>query len=133
MKKSKATKTLLEHKNFHCVVDLTMAFIGGKWKSIILWHMRDEKKRFGEIRRLIPDITERMLTMQLRSLENDGLLERKVYAEVPPRVEYRLSKLGKSIIPVIQEMAKWGTMVAKSQGRKISPCSDPGKKNGTVI
>lgn len=122
MKKSKTGQLSVNNKVYHCVLDLTMAYIGGKWKSIILWYLRDGKKRFGELKKLIPDITERMLTLQLRGLEKDGLVDRKVFAEVPPRVEYKLTGLGQSILPVVEEMVKWGKMIAGISGEGKSPC-----------
>ena len=128
MKKSKPDHLVVNSKEYHCVLDLTMAYIGGKWKCIIMWYLKDDKKRFGELRKLIPDITERMLTLQLRDLEKDGLVDRKIFAEVPPKVEYKLTVLGRSIIPVVEEMAKWGMMIAEIQGKGESPCQGVKKK-----
>ena len=127
MKINKTELLVVNNKEYHCVLDLTMAYIGGKWKSIILWYLRDDKKRFGELRKLIPDITERMLTLQLRGLEKDGLVDRKIFAVVPPKVEYKLTGLGISIIPVVEEMAKWGKMIARIQGKGKSPCKGSSK------
>lgn len=104
---------MVNGKDYHCSLDITMDYIGGKWKAIILWYLRDGKKRFGELNRLIPEITERMLSLQLKDLEKDGLVTRKIFPEVPPRVEYELTGLGNSLQPVVREMAKWGTMMAK--------------------
>ena len=73
---------------YHCALDVTMEMVGGKWKTIVLWYLRKDKKRFSELRRSIPGITEKMLSLQLRQLEKDGFVSRKVHAEVPPRVEY---------------------------------------------
>ncbi|MDX2127934.1 MAG: helix-turn-helix domain-containing protein [Chloroherpetonaceae bacterium] len=91
-----------------CPVDVTMEVIGGKWKLKILYHLKSGVKRFGELKRQISGITQKMLTQQLRELESDKVIERKVYAEVPPKVEYTLTKLGQSLSPVVHEMAKWG-------------------------
>ena len=93
---------------YHCALDVTMDFIGGKWKSIVLWYLRKEAKRFSELNRHILGITEKMLSMQLRELEKDGLVSRKVFAEVPPRVEYTLTKEGRTLLPLLEELAKWG-------------------------
>ncbi len=95
--------------DFNCPVDATIQLIGGKYKAVILWHLTEGKKRFGELKRLIPKATEKMLTQQLRDLESDGLIIRKVHAVVPPKVEYSLSDLGKSIVPVLDSMCSWGT------------------------
>ena len=91
-----------------CAVEATLDLIDGKWKGVILFHLQAGTQRFGELRRRMPAITQRMLTKQLRALEEDGLLIRKVYAEVPPRVEYTLSEIGESLRPVIDTLRKWG-------------------------
>ncbi|MGN0594175.1 MAG: winged helix-turn-helix transcriptional regulator [Hominimerdicola sp.] len=95
--------------NFNCPVEATIELIGGKYKAVILWHLIDEKKRFSQLKRLIPKATEKMLTQQLRSLEYDGLIIRTVYPVVPPKVEYSLSDFGRTIIPVLNSMCNWGT------------------------
>lgn len=95
-------------KKFNCPVEVTLDVIGGKWKSVILWHLRTKEKRFTELRKLIPNITVRMLTNQLRELEQDGVIHRTVYAEVPPRVEYALSESGKSLRPILDALCQWG-------------------------
>ena len=82
--------------------------IDGKWKGVILYHLQEGTQRFGELRRRMPGITQRMLTKQLRALENDDLIVRKVYAEVPPRVEYTLSDTGERLRPVIDVLKRWG-------------------------
>jgi len=93
---------------FNCPVEATIALIGGKYKAVILWHLIENKKRFSELKRLIPKATEKMLAQQLRDLEKDGLVIRTVYPVVPPKVEYSLSDFGKSIIPVLDSMCSWG-------------------------
>lgn len=100
----------------NCPVVATLDIIGGKYKALILWHLGDEKRRFGELRRLIPQATQKMLTQQLRELESDNLLIRTVYPVVPPKVEYSLSDLGKSIKPVLNAMRDWGADYMKSTG-----------------
>ena len=106
----------LHGETFHCALDVTMNFIGGKWKSVIIWYLRKDVKRFGELKKLVPDITEKMLSLTLRQLEADGLVERSVFAEVPPRVEYKLSAQGKSLLPLVEEMASWGRRKVKEEG-----------------
>lgn len=89
-------------------VDYTMQTIGGKWKPIVLYLISKEINRFGLLKRGISGISKQMLTKQLRELENDGLITRKIYAEIPPRVEYFISKKGFSIFPIIDSMYTWG-------------------------
>lgn len=92
-----------------CPVTATLNLIGGKWKTLILYSLSNGTKRFGEIAVRIPDISRKVLTEQLKELEADGLIHRKQFNEIPPRVEYTLSDLGKSLSPVIQELEIWGT------------------------
>lgn len=105
-----------------CPVDATLNLIGGKYKSLILWHLVEGTLRFGELRKLIPDATPKMLTQQLRELEEDNLITRTVYPIIPPKVEYNLSEFGKSIKPILNAMYKWGENYLKSKGIKAS-CS----------
>lgn len=93
---------------FHCPVEATIDLIGGKYKALILWYLIDSTLRFNEIGKLIPKATPKMLTQQLRELEKDHLVIRTVYPVVPPKVEYSLSEFGKSVIPVLEAMCKWG-------------------------
>lgn len=109
----------IDGKEYHGAVDVAMSFIGGKWKAVILWYLRDEPKRFGELNKLIPGITEKMLSMQLRQLEKDGIVERQVFAEVPPRVEYSLTDMGKNMLPLLDKIAEWGKAMAVRFGRKV--------------
>jgi len=93
---------------YSCPVEATVDIIGGKWKSVILFHLLPGKKRFGELQRLLPGVTQRMLTLQLRELEEDGIIYRHVYREVPPKVEYSLTDFGKSLQPILIQMRDWG-------------------------
>ncbi|MBM7854017.1 DNA-binding HxlR family transcriptional regulator [Desulfohalotomaculum tongense] len=95
--------------NYRCEIEITLELISGKWKAIILWNLGNhEIIRFNEFRRIIPEITQKMLTQQLRSLEEDGLINRKVYNQIPPMVEYSLSEEGKKLMPILEQMDKWG-------------------------
>ncbi|KAA0777475.1 helix-turn-helix domain-containing protein [Bacillus sp. TE8-1] len=94
---------------YSCPVEAMVEVIGGKWKGVILYHLLDGTKRFNELKRLKPNITQRMLTLQLRELEADGIIHREVYREVPPKVEYSLTELGESLRPVLLLMMEWAT------------------------
>ncbi|MEM6794243.1 MAG: helix-turn-helix domain-containing protein [Acidobacteriota bacterium] len=91
-----------------CDVEATLSVIGGRWKPVLICHLLAGRKRFGELRRLTPNATERMITLQLRELEADGVLSRHVYAEVPPRVEYELTDFGRSLEQILAPMQDWG-------------------------
>lgn len=95
-------------QSFQCPVEATLSLIGGKYKAIILWHLIDKTLRFGELKKLVTVATPKMLTQQLRELEEDGLINRQVYPVVPPKVEYSLTEFGESIMPVLDAMCKWG-------------------------
>jgi DNA-binding HxlR family transcriptional regulator len=109
----------MKGKIYHCALDVTMNFIGGKWKTIVLWYLRKDAKRFSVLNKEIPGITEKMLSLQLKQLEKDGIVGRKVYAEVPPRVEYFLTEEGRTLIPLLEEMAKWGRKKGKGDGEIV--------------
>lgn len=96
------------HQGYRCAVEATMDVIGGKWKGVIVYHLLTGTKRFSDLRRLLPDITQRMLTLHLRALEQDGLVHREVYREVPPRVEYSLTAFGETLLPVLRIIEAWG-------------------------
>ena len=94
-----------------CSVTRAVRVIGGKWKLFIIYHLMDGTRRFGELQRLLPGITQQMLTAQLRELEADGLVLRKVFAQVPPKVEYSLTPVGKALEAVTRELANWGERI----------------------
>ncbi|WP_426276074.1 winged helix-turn-helix transcriptional regulator [Chryseobacterium sp. S-02] len=109
----------IDNKIYPCCTSVTMRFIGGKWKAVILFHLIDGKKRYNELRKLIPTITERTLSLQLKQLEEDDIIDRKVFTEKPPlMVEYTLTDFGKTLLPVLNEITKWG-IEASENSKKI--------------
>ena len=99
-----------------CPVEATLEVVGGKWKGVLLFHLLERTLRFGELRRCVPGITQRMLTQQLRELEADGLINRKVYAQVPPRVDYSMTEFGRTLEPIISQMREWGAIYLEKSG-----------------
>lgn len=93
---------------YRCPVEVTLEIIGGKWKAVILWHLTFKTLRFSQLQRRLPGVTQKMLTQQLRELEHHRLISRKVYAEVPPRVEYSLTASGRTLQPLLRQMRDWG-------------------------
>ena len=106
----------------HCPVEAAISLIGGKYKALILWQLTGHTLRFSQLRKVVPAATPKMLTQQLRELENDGFLRREVFPVVPPRVEYSLTELGQSIRPVLAAMYDWGTGYLNDQGLEVN-CS----------
>ncbi len=98
----------MEDKEYSCFFQLATDIIGGKWKSMVLWSLKKGVKRNGELRRLIPKISQKMLTQQLRELEDAGVVERIIYQEIPPKVEYKLTHFGEKLIPILQMLHDWG-------------------------
>lgn len=115
--KDKEYVVKMRGNTYHCALDITMDFIGGKWKTVVLWYLRNRTMRFSELRKQIPDITEKMLSIQLKGLEDDGLVKREVFPEVPLRVEYSLTEFGKTLVPVLEAVAKWGRTLGEKEGR----------------
>jgi DNA-binding HxlR family transcriptional regulator len=101
-------------KEYPCCTSLTMGIIGGKWKSVILFHLMKRKLRYNELRKEMPTVTERTLSLQLKTLEEDGIIKRKAYTSKPPlKVEYSLTDFGETLIPLIKSLADWGDLVVK--------------------
>ncbi|RYG75433.1 transcriptional regulator [bacterium] len=101
-------KKVKYHNADGCPIKATVDVLGGRWKPTLIYHLFSGTKRFNEIRRLMPDVTQRMVTLQLRELEEDGIVLRTVYAQVPPKVEYSLTPFGRTLEPVVQQMQAWG-------------------------
>lgn len=94
---------------FYCPVDLTLQIIGGRWKAIVIWNLRENAKRFSELKRILVVINDKMLSQVLRDLEKQGVVHRKVYEIVPPKVEYSLTEEGKKLLPIMQAMSEYGS------------------------
>lgn len=109
----RGNKVISNKNNLSCPVATTINLIGNKWKLLIVRDLLNGTRRFGELRKSLDGISQRVLTENLRALENDGLIRREVFAEVPPRVEYSLNELGQSLLPVIGAMAEWGKAYQK--------------------
>lgn len=110
----------------NCSVDYAFRRIGGKYKGRILWHIHlQDVLRYGELKRTMPDVTTKMLTQTLRELEEDSLISRKVFQEVPPKVEYRLTEIGKELIPFIQHLKEWGDRQIKKKKENINLVRGP--------
>lgn len=104
-------------KKYPCCTSVTMGMIGGKWKSVILFNLIEGKLRYNELRKRMPSVTERALSLQLQQLQKDGLIIRKVYTSKPPlKVEYSLSTFGKTVIPLLNQIADWGDLVISKHG-----------------
>ena len=117
----------LGEKIFNCEKELTLSIIGGKWKMLVLWHLGKEgTKRFGELKALMPGITQRMLVNQLRELEDHLIVHREVYPVVPPKVEYSLTEQGRSLMPILDSMYEWGKIYIENN------LEDKTEKNQTV-
>ena len=102
-------------KTDNCPVEATLDLIGGKYKALILWHLADGKLRFSELRKVVKNATPKMLTQQLRELESQKLVHREVFPVIPPKVEYSLTDLGRSLLPILVAMRDWGAEYLKSQ------------------
>ena len=100
-----------KEKEYECPFEYALSIIAGKWKGLIIFYLgRERVLRFAEIRRILPNITQKMLTQSLRNLESEGIVHRKVYPVVPPKVEYRLTDKGKTLLPILDDLQKWGSV-----------------------
>ena len=108
------------NQELKCPIQAVVDIIGGKWKLSILYQLFQGTKRYGELKRLVPEATERMLTLQLRELEACEIVQRTVYPEVPPKVEYSLTELGLSLEPVLQTMLDWSEKYLQQEGKNLS-------------
>ncbi|MCY7860269.1 winged helix-turn-helix transcriptional regulator [Bacillus haynesii] len=115
----------MKQKKYNISVEATLEVIGGKWKCVILCHLTHGKKRTSELKRLMPNITQKMLTQQLRELEEDGVINRIVYQQVPPKVEYELSEYGWTLKDILDSLCSWGeTHIMKVYGDKFAVLED---------
>jgi len=108
-------KDIFKQKEYIYPIDVALTLIGGKWKISILWKLAHRTIRFSELQRQMPATTSKMLTRQLRELERDGLVHRKVYPQVPPKVEYSLTETGGSVLPILNQLSNWGKNLSESQ------------------
>jgi DNA-binding HxlR family transcriptional regulator len=120
---------LEEWEDLSLPVEAALDVIGGKWKPLILWALGDSVLRFGELRKELPGVNTKMLTKQLREPEEDGVIKRTVYPEVPPRVEYRITDFGKTLIPILEALCDWGADYLGIKDESSCQClTKPGKK-----
>lgn len=116
-----AATTLKALRHGCCPVEATLDVIGGRWKGVIVYHLMDGPKRFGELCRRLPAITQRMLTLQLRELEADGIVHREIFRQIPPKVEYSLTELGRSLEPTLLLLCNWGKYYMELASQQPSP------------
>lgn len=114
----------MKQKRFNCPVEATLSLIGGKYKSVLLWHLRQGARHYMELQRLVPQATPKMLSQQLRELEQQGLIARQVIPERPPKTKYSLTAFGQSLLPVITAMCDWGTCYMERQGMALPCCQE---------
>jgi DNA-binding HxlR family transcriptional regulator len=119
IKNHKNVQIEINGRTYFCPVEVTMSVIGGKWTTPILWYLKGKTLRYSELKKMLVTISEKVLIKELKSLEQLGLVTRKVYREVPPKVEYALSAYGKSVIPIVDLISKWGENHSKKFGRII--------------
>ncbi|MGL5683664.1 MAG: winged helix-turn-helix transcriptional regulator [Marinifilaceae bacterium] len=120
MENENITKSFkFQDKEFNCAIDLAIYLIGGKWKAIMLYHLKDGAMRSGDLQRSFTGIANKMFTQTARELEGLGLIERVVYPVVPPKVEYQLTPMGESVMPIIQQMGEWAAQVSEQYNDNI--------------
>lgn len=110
-------------KTFQCPMELAMSIIGGKYKAVIIWHLIENTLRYNEIQKFIPKATPKMLSQQLKELEADGIINKKMYPVIPPKTEYSLTELGKTLVPIIQDLESWGDKYFEILGLP-NPCDE---------
>lgn len=106
-------------KTYHCAVDIALGYVGGKWKTVVLFYLMEGTKRFSELRRLIPEISEKMLSKALHELEDDGFVHRRDHRTMPPRVDYSLTEEGRTLTPLLEALAEWGKGKTARSGGKV--------------
>lgn len=119
IKNQKNVQIQIDGRTYFCPVEVTMSIMGGKWTAPILWYLKGRTLRYNEIKKMLVTISEKVLIKELKSLEECGLILRKAYPEVPPRVEYSLSAYGKTIVPIVDLISKWGETHSKKFGKII--------------
>jgi len=112
-------KIIYDEKEYTCSFEFALYLVSGKWKGLILWHLQEGTLRYGEIKKIFPKITQKMLTQTLRELEKHGLITRKVYPVVPPKVEYTITENGKKLIPIFELLQAWGDDVGAQIGEAM--------------
>ncbi|MCD8081131.1 MAG: helix-turn-helix transcriptional regulator [Bacteroides sp.] len=112
------TKFFFQGEEYICSLELAMNIIGGKWKTMIVYHLKDGPMRSGELQRTLPHVSNKMFTQATRELEKNGLIKRVIYAVVPPKVEYQLTEIGESVLLIVLDLAQWGIEISKSQKQK---------------
>lgn len=115
----------IDGKLYPCTTSVTMDYIGGKWKMVILYHLKDTARRYNELRKVMPMVTERTLSLQLKQLEDDGIVKRVVYTTKPPlRVDYSLTDFGKTLIPLLEMISGWGKNVLETKEAQVVKIAD---------
>ncbi len=112
-------KIIYDGKEYACSFEFALDMVSGKWKGLILWYLQNETLRYGEIKKNLGKITQKMLTQTLRELEKNGLITRKVYPVVPPKVEYTITENGKKLIPIFAMLQEWGDDVGAQMGETL--------------
>ena len=115
-------KIIYENREYSCSFEFALDIISGKWKGMILWHLSHGTLRYGELKKLLGNITQKMLTQTLRDLEKNQLITRKVYPVVPPKVEYTITQEGMKLIPIFQQLQEWGSDIGAKLGKAVA-CS----------
>lgn len=110
-------------RDYQCTLELAFDLIGGKWKPRVIWWLAERSRRLGELERLLPHTSRKVLVQQLRDLEGHGIIQRTVYPEVPPKVEYALTELGRKLVPILEALDAWGVHVLTEQPTEVATAS----------